>query len=110
MNTINTSGTGAITATQTRDNISRTYGGFATYDIGKVLVAGGGDITEGTQTHVPTKTAKIVEVNGAGNATVKDAASMSVGRRQHNLTILADGSVLATGGVSRATNANVDLY
>ncbi len=108
MNTINTSGTGAITATQTRDNISRTYGGFATYDIGKVLVAGGGDITEGTQSHVPTKTAKIVNVNG-GNTTVTDAASMSVGRRQHNLTILADGSVLATGGMSRATNANVDL-
>ena len=34
---------------------------------------------------------------------------MSVGRRQHNLTILADGSVLATGGMSRATSANVDL-
>ncbi|HEY6689020.1 MAG TPA: galactose oxidase-like domain-containing protein, partial [Propionibacteriaceae bacterium] len=34
---------------------------------------------------------------------------MSVGRRQHNLTILADGSVLATGGMSKATNANVDL-
>ena len=34
---------------------------------------------------------------------------MSVGRRQHNLTILADGSVLATGGMSRATNAIVDL-
>src|SRR4029453_2709453 len=29
--------------------------------------------------------------------------------RQHNLTILADGSVLATGGMSRATAANVDL-
>ena len=42
MNTINTSGTGAITATKARDSINRTYGGFATYDIGKVLVAGGG--------------------------------------------------------------------
>ncbi len=117
MNTINTSGTGAITATQTRDNINRTYGGFATYDVGrsasgeeyaKVLVAGGGDITEGGQTRVPTKTARVVNVNG-GSTTVNSTASMSVGRRQHNITVLADGSVLATGGMSRATNANVDL-
>jgi hypothetical protein len=108
MNTINTSGNGAITATKARDGINRTYGGFATYDIGKVLVAGGGDITEGSQSHVPTKTAVLVGVNGS-TTTVGSTASMSVGRRQHNLTILADGSVLATGGMSRATNANVDL-
>jgi hypothetical protein len=108
MNTINTSGTGAITATKTRDGINRTYGGFATYDIGKVLVAGGGDITEGGQSHVPTKTAVTINVNGSSTS-VASTASMSVGRRQHNLTILADGSVLATGGMSKATNANVDL-
>ena len=108
MNTINTSGTGAITATKARDNINRTYGGFATYDKGKVLVAGGGDITEGGQSDVPTKTAVVVDVNGS-TTTVSSTASMSVGRRQHNLTILADGSVLATGGMSRATSANVDL-
>jgi len=108
LNTINTSGTGAITATKARDGIARTYGGFATYDIGKVLVAGGGDITEGGQSDVPTKTAVVVNVNGS-TTTVTPTASMSVGRRQNNLTILADGSVLATGGMSRATNANVDL-
>jgi hypothetical protein len=113
MNTINTSGTGAIAATKSRDGINRTYGGFATYDIGKALVVGGGDITEGTQTHVPTKTAYIVDVNGSStttpSTTVTQTTSISVGRRQHNLTILADGSVLATGGMSKATNANVDL-
>jgi hypothetical protein len=108
MNTINTSGTGAITATKARDNINRTYGGFATYDIGKVLVAGGGSITEGGQSNVPTKTAMVVNVNGSTTA-VSSTASMSVGRRQHNLTILADRSVLATGGMSRATSSTVDL-
>ena len=117
MNTINTSGTGAITATQTRDNINRTYGGFASYDVGKlpsgqeyakILVAGGGSITEGGQNNVPTKTARVVEVNGS-NTTVRSTASMSVGRRQHNITILADGSVLATGGMSRAATSTVDL-
>ncbi|HEY6689019.1 MAG TPA: hypothetical protein VI094_22735 [Propionibacteriaceae bacterium] len=55
MNTINTSGTGAITATKARDGINRTYGGFATYDKGKVLVAGGGDITEGGRATYPPK-------------------------------------------------------
>jgi hypothetical protein len=108
MNTINTSGIGAITAAQQRDNINRTYGSFATYDIGKALVVGGGDITEGGQSDVPTKTAVIVDVNGS-STTVSSTASMSVGRRQHNLTVLADGSVLATGGMSRSVSTNVDL-
>jgi hypothetical protein len=43
VNTISPSGSGAITAARDRDNISRDYGSFATYDIGKVLVAGGRD-------------------------------------------------------------------
>jgi hypothetical protein len=108
MNTINTSGIGAITAAQQRDNINRTYGSFATYDIGKALVVGGGDITEGGQSDVPTKTAVIVDVNGS-STTVSSTASMSVGRRQHNLTVLADGSALATGGMSRSVSTNVHL-
>jgi hypothetical protein len=108
MNTIDTSGTGAITATKQRDGIARDYGGFATYDIGKVLVAGGGNLTEGGQSNVPTKTAVVVDVNG-GTTTVRSIASMSVARRQHNLTVLADGSVLATGGQSRSVDDVVDL-
>jgi Galactose oxidase-like, Early set domain/FG-GAP repeat len=109
MNTINTTGTGAITATEARgDGINRTYGSFASYDIGKVLVAGGGDVTEDTQTHVPTKTARIVDVNDTPT-TVSSTGSMSVGRRQHNLTVLADGSVLATGGQSQVANGLIDL-
>jgi Galactose oxidase-like, Early set domain/FG-GAP repeat len=115
MNTIDTSGAGAITATMERgDGINRDYGSFANYDAvkGKVLVAGGGDITEGEKSHVPTKTAVIVNVNDiddSGNPSVDKAASMSVGRRQHNLTILADGSVLATGGQSRSVDPITDL-
>lgn len=108
MNTIDSSGTGAITAAEDRDNIVRDYGSYAAYDIGKVLVSGGGDITEGGQSNVPTKTAVVVDVNG-GATTVRSTASMSVGRRQHNLTVLADGSVLATGGESRALDDLVDL-
>jgi hypothetical protein len=96
MNTINTSGTGLITATHSRDGINRDYSSFATYDIGKVLVSGGGSISEDNQSNVPTKTAVVVDVKSSSS--VSSTTSMSVGRRQHNLTVLADGSVLATGG------------
>ena len=107
MNTIDTSGLGAITAAQSRDAINRDYGSFATYDIGKVLVAGGGNLTEGGQNNVPTKTAVVVDVNNG--TTVSSTGSMSVGRRQQNLTVLADGTVLATGGQSRSVDGLVDL-
>jgi hypothetical protein len=107
MNTIDTSGTGAITAALSRDGIERDYGSFATYDIGKVLVSGGGNLTEGGQSNVPTKTAVVVDVNTG--TSVRATASMSVGRRQHNLTVLADGTVLATGGQSRSVDGLVDL-
>ena len=86
---------------------TRDYGSFATYDIGKVLVAGGGNITEDGQSNVPTKTAVVVDVNSGSS--VSSTASMSVGRRQHNLTVLADGSVLATGGQSSSVDGLVDL-
>ena len=108
MDTMATSGVGALTATRNRDGINRSYGSFATYDIGKVIVAGGGSITEDGRSSVPTKTAAVVDVNGSGT-TVRPTGSMSVGRRQANLTILADGSVLATGGQSSSVNGLVDL-
>jgi Domain of unknown function (DUF1929)/Ricin-type beta-trefoil lectin domain len=107
MNTINTSGTGLITATRSRDGINRDYGSFATYDIGKILVAGGGNISEDNQSNVPTKTAVVVDVRSGSS--VSSTTSMSVGRRQHNLTVLADGSVLATGGQSSSVDGLVDL-
>ena len=108
MNTMTTTGTGMLTAAQSRDGIDRSYGSFASYDIGKVLVAGGGSLTEGGQSPVPTKTASVVDVNGPGTS-VRPTGSMSVGRRQFSLTILADGSVLATGGESKAVDGLVDL-
>ena len=108
METMSTIGVGALTATRNRDGIDRSYGSFATYDIGKVIVAGGGSVTEDGKSSVPTKTAAVVDVNGSGT-TVRSTDSMSVGRRQANLTVLADGSVLATGGQSSSVNGLVDL-
>ena len=108
MNTMNVTGSGSLTATRNRDGISRAAGSFATYDIGKVLVAGGGNVHEDGQSSVPTRTASVVDVNGSGTS-VRPTGSMSVGRRQLSLTILADGSVLATGGQSKSVDGLVDL-
>jgi hypothetical protein len=95
---LDTSGTGAWQTFGQRDSISRDYGGHAIYDTGKMLVAGGGP---------STPDARVVDFNGA-TPKVTATAPMAFGRRQHNLTVLADGSVLATGGNSSGASL-VDL-
>jgi hypothetical protein len=108
--TINTAGNGVIRATATRDSISRDYGSFSTYDIGKSVVVGGGKITEGGVANVPTRTAVVVNSGTGLTPSVAPTGSLSTGRRQLNATLLADGSVLATGGMtSAATSGLVDL-
>ncbi|MGN9914646.1 galactose oxidase-like domain-containing protein [Phytohabitans sp. LJ34] len=108
--TINTSGNGVITASGTRDSINRDYGSFSTYDIGKSIVVGGGKITEGGVANVPTRTAVVVNSGAGLIPSVTSTGSLSTGRRQLNATLLADGSVLATGGMTRAAgSAVVDL-
>jgi hypothetical protein len=108
--TINTAGNGVIRATATRDSISRDYGSFSTYDIGKSVVVGGGNITEGGVAKVPTRTAVVVTTGTGLTPSVAATGSLSTGRRQLNATLLADGSVLATGGMtSAATSTLVDL-
>jgi hypothetical protein len=69
----------------------RYYGSSVMYEPGKVLVMGGGD--------PPTATAEVINLRTAAPAW-SSVASMSVPRRQHNATILADGTVLVTGGTS----------
>lgn len=56
------------------------------YTPGKILVAGGAQ-GQDSAVIIDTATRQTVDTNPLSN-----------GRRQHNLTILADGSVLATGG------------
>jgi hypothetical protein len=108
--TVNTAGNGVITGTGARDGKNRDYGSFATYDVGKSLVLGGGKMTEDGIANVPTKTGVVVNSNGGLVPTVTASGSMSSGRRQFNATVLSDGSVLATGGLtSAATSSFVDL-
>jgi len=95
---LGTAGTGSWQTFGQRDTINRDYGGHALYDIGKVLVAGGGP---------STRDARVIDLNGP-TPQVSPTAPMAFGRRQHNLTILADGTVLATGGNSSGAGL-VDL-
>ena len=90
MRKIDPSGTGAWQSYSQRDAINRDYGGHAVFDVGKILVAGGGG---------SVKDARVIDISGASPA-VSLTSSMAFGRRQHNLTLLADGTALATGGNS----------
>ena len=98
MRSLNPSGAGAWQEWGSRDSIDRSYGSHAMYDIGKILVAGGGP---------STNTADVINLNGA-TPTVTPTGSMAYGRRQNNLTALADGTVLVTGGNSSGAEL-VDL-
>ena len=98
MRSLDTSGTGSWTGLGQRDTISRSYGSHALYDVGKILVAGGGPSTPSATT---------INLNGS-TPQVAPTAPMENGRRQHNLTVLADGTVLATGGNSSGESL-VDL-
>lgn len=94
---IETDGAGSFTELSTRDQVDyRDYGSYAMFDVGKILVAGGGNSVD-TAVVIDTRTRQ-----------VSDSGRMNIGRRQHNLTILADGSVLVTGGNSDGTR-NISL-
>ena len=98
MRALNTSGGGAWQTFGQRDALNRSYGSRALYDIGKILVTGGG---------ASSRDARVIDINGA-TPQVSATAPMANGRRQHNLTVLADGSLLATGGNSSGAGL-VDL-
>ena len=102
---LDTSGSGTWTTLGKRDDEYRSYGSHAFFDIGKILVAGGGGYTS---TGEPSsKTAEVVDLNAA-TPQVSATDSMEFPRRQYNLTVLADGTALATGGNSSG-KALIDL-
>ena len=96
---IDPAGLGALVSFGDRDAISRSYGSYAPYDIGRFLVAGGGAVSEDGLSNVPSRTATTVSTR-TGTPLSAPTGPMNRRRRQHNLTVLADGSVLATGGQS----------
>ena len=79
-----------------RQNEEQQYGPSVMYDAGKVIYIGGGN--DGT-TDTPTAVAEVVDLS-ANLPVWHETASMHFPRRQHNATVLADGSVLVTGGTA----------
>jgi galactose oxidase len=77
-----------------RRNGDRQYAPSVMYDVGKVVYIGGGN-DEGTD--LPTAATEVIDL-GADHPAWHEIAPMLFRRRQHNATILPDGSVLVTGG------------
>jgi Domain of unknown function (DUF1929) len=100
MGYLDTAGTGTWTSLGNRvdpannnGNGQRTFGNAVMYEPGKIVLIGGAD--------PPTNTAMKIDINGS-SPVVSQVGSMAAARRQHNATILADGTVLVTGGTSGA--------
>ena len=86
---LNTSGSGSWTNGPMSTQVTRDYGSAVMYDAGKILLVGGG---------APTETAEVIDINAGAGAAWRTVASMAVARRQLNATLMADGTVLVTGG------------
>ena len=74
------------------------------YDSGKVIFVGGGLDTDGG---LPTNRAETIDLTAAAPAWHM-TSPMHFRRRQHNATILADGTVLITGGTQGSNFNDVD--
>jgi Domain of unknown function (DUF1929)/Divergent InlB B-repeat domain len=90
---LDVSGTGSWTTVANRNAANRVLGTAVMYAPGKVLYAGGGD--------PPTASAEVIDLNQAAPSW-RSVAGMAFARRQTNATLLADGTVLVTGGTSGA--------
>jgi hypothetical protein len=92
---LNTGGSGSWAVGPSSVYGSRDYGSAVMYEPGKILLVGGGG---------PTNTAEKIDLN-TGSGWVS-AGQMKVARRHMNATLLADGTVLVTGG-SNTSGFNV---
>jgi hypothetical protein len=90
---LSVTGTGQWTTVANRTVADRRLGSAVMYAPGKILYAGGGD--------PPTASAEVIDLNRAAPAW-RRVSGMASPRRQMNATLLADGSVLVTGGTSGA--------
>jgi hypothetical protein len=87
-----TAGAGAWTSLDSTAHGFREYGSAVLYDDGKVMIAGGGQFP-------PTAAVEVIDLDEA-DPDWREVAPMKNARIQLTLTLLPDGSVLATGGSS----------
>lgn len=98
---LDTSGTGAWTDIATSAYGHREYGSSVLYDTGRILITGGSP-----PDHVTPTTATVEKIDlGVASPAWTAANPMAYARRQHNATLLPDGTVLVTGGTG-ATGFN----
>ncbi len=88
-------GNGSWSLGPTRQVADRNYGGAVMLDSKVLYAGGGGKACPGS----PERSAEIIDLADASPSWAL-TGSMAVARRQVNLTILPDGTVLATGGTS----------
>ncbi|MDI6103036.1 AbfB domain-containing protein [Actinoplanes sp. NEAU-A12] len=96
-------GTGAVRSLGTLPQGIGVSGSSVMYAPGKMLYAGGGQRFNETA-EVATNAATTVDINGA-NPVVTRVAPMRYARNWLNLTVLANGEVLANGGTRVGTQA-----
>jgi galactose oxidase len=91
---LNISSGGHWTKVAKHNNGRRDYAPSVMYDVDKIIYIGGGNEPN---THRPTAAAEIIDLR-ASPPTWHATNPMHFPRRQHNATILPDGTVLVTGG------------
>jgi galactose oxidase-like protein/List-Bact-rpt repeat protein len=97
------SGSGAWTTGPSRVVGDRNYGSAVMLDTVVMYFGGGG--SGGCPTNSPQKSAEIIDLAAASPAWTP-IPSMKIGRRQTTAIILADGTVLVTGGSSQCGFTN----
>jgi Galactose oxidase-like, Early set domain/Divergent InlB B-repeat domain/Galactose oxidase, central domain len=92
---LDVAGTGHWTPVASRNETNRVMGSAVMYAPGKVLYVGGGKPRpfDGP----PVSSAEVIDLNQASPAW-RSVPGMAFARKQLNATLLADGSVLVTGG------------
>src|SRR5438477_2165471 len=78
---------------------TRNWGSSVMYDDGKVLLVGGTPCAPYLNcATLPTATAEIIDLNSSTPTWKYTGSMVTGGRKLHNATLLADGTVLVTGG------------
>ncbi|MDZ4860573.1 MAG: galactose oxidase-like domain-containing protein [Candidatus Hydrogenedentes bacterium] len=97
---LDTSGTGAWIPGPTTKSGFHLYGAATQYAPGKIVTVGGSDISlEGEAGIKPNRKTEVIDL-ADDDPKWRTVKSMKNARRQHNATVLPDGTVLITGGTS----------
>ena len=96
-----TSGKGTWAQSATRPQGPREYAPSVMYEVGKIVFIGGGN---DPNTNFPSQLVWTIDLNDSAPAW-QPAQSMHFRRRQHNATLLPDGTVLVTGGTQGNSGA-----